>query len=337
VLFPAFRSAEPALFAGLRLEMKRGSRGWGRRTTRRSCHPQRRPTRQDAKPWQLRLARFAAADPQKARDLRYERRSHRCGRQVIRRTLQGAATQKRTLGDLDLLRRGTLMGSARIAMQSRFGFVWATARPIVLVACILVPVIRGDGKPQAIRVLKVSDGITFRMGAVTAYRIVHPDMGAKKLTLNYSTSEPGHEFAQHVHDNSDDTFLVLQGQMDVRHGDSRRPVRAGQAVFVPAGQVHGTITTGPGTVSISFQCPPDFSCTQEPAILHGQAPRHRRGRSHLERSRSWTLPIAMGSSPFLRWDRSGERSRIASCGQRSLSTAWSTRAESNWCSYGRGR
>ncbi|MFN0165384.1 MAG: cupin domain-containing protein [Bryobacteraceae bacterium] len=117
---------------------------------------------------------------------------------------------------------------------------------------------QGADEAGTLRVLKVTDGITFRMGAVTAYRIVHPGMGAKRLTLNYSTSEPGHEFAQHVHDQSDDTFLVLQGQMDVRQGDSRKPVRVGQAVFVPAGQIHGTITTGAGTVSISFQCPPDL-------------------------------------------------------------------------------
>jgi mannose-6-phosphate isomerase-like protein (cupin superfamily) len=147
---------------------------------------------------------------------------------------------------------------ARIAMQRLSGLIWVMARLTGVVACVVVLVLHGADKPPTIRVLKLSDGITFRMGAVTAYRIIHPDMGAKKLTLNYSTSEPGHEFAQHVHDNSDDTFLVLQGQMDLRQGNFRRPVRAGQAVFVPAGQIHGTITTGAGTVSISFQCPPDF-------------------------------------------------------------------------------
>ena len=138
----------------------------------------------------------------------------------------------------------------------RSGFFCLT---LGLLACGLVaPIAKGAEEPGTLRVLKISDGLTFRMGAVNAYRIVHPGMGAKKLTLNYSTSEPGHEFAQHVHDQSDDTFMVLQGQMDLRQGDSRKPVRVGQAVFVPAGQIHGTITTGAGTVSISFQCPPDL-------------------------------------------------------------------------------
>ena len=44
----------------------------------------------------------------------------------------------------------------------------------------------------------------------------------------------------------------------MRQGDSRRPLPAGHAAFVPAGQIHGTITTGSGPATlISFQCPPD--------------------------------------------------------------------------------
>ena len=98
------------------------------------------------------------------------------------------------------------------------------------------------------------------MGKVDSRRILHPDMGAKRITLNWAVSEPGHEFPQHVHDYSDDTFLVLQGQVDVRQGDSRKPLPAGQAAFVPSKQIHGTITTGTGTaILISFQCPPDLA------------------------------------------------------------------------------
>jgi mannose-6-phosphate isomerase-like protein (cupin superfamily) len=52
---------------------------------------------------------------------------------------------------------------------------------------------------------------------------------------------------------------VLQGQVDVRQGDSRKPLPAGQAAFVPSKQIHGTVTTGTGTaILISFQCPPDL-------------------------------------------------------------------------------
>lgn len=115
-------------------------------------------------------------------------------------------------------------------------------------------------QPAAIRVLKLSDAVPFKMGKVDSRRILHPDMGAKRITLNWAVSEPGHEFPQHVHDYSDDTFLVLQGQVDVRQGDSRKLLPTGQAAFVPSKQVHGTITTGTGTaILISFQCPPDLA------------------------------------------------------------------------------
>jgi quercetin dioxygenase-like cupin family protein len=112
---------------------------------------------------------------------------------------------------------------------------------------------------QTIRVIRFAEGEPFQMGKVTSRRILHPGIGAKMTSFNYSVSQNGAEFAQHVHDISDDTILVLQGQMELRQGDSRVPYRAGQCAFVPAGQIHGTITTGSGdTVMISFQTPPDL-------------------------------------------------------------------------------
>jgi mannose-6-phosphate isomerase-like protein (cupin superfamily) len=112
---------------------------------------------------------------------------------------------------------------------------------------------------QSVRVLRYADGKPYQMGNVTSRRIVHPDMGAKRLTLNYSISQPGAEFSQHVHDHSDDTILVLAGQAVLRQGDSRTPIEAGKCAFVPAGQIHGTVTTGTGeTTMISWQTPPDL-------------------------------------------------------------------------------
>ena len=109
-----------------------------------------------------------------------------------------------------------------------------------------------------VRVLKLDDGRRFVMGKVDSRRLLHPEMGARLLTLNYSVFEPGVEFPQHVHPVSDDIFLVLQGQCAVRQGDRRTPLLVGQAVFIPAGQIHGGIATGEGTsILISFQVPPD--------------------------------------------------------------------------------
>jgi quercetin dioxygenase-like cupin family protein len=112
---------------------------------------------------------------------------------------------------------------------------------------------------QPVRVIRFSEGKPFQMGEVTSRRIVHPGIGAKKTTLNYSVSKPGAEFAQHVHDYSDDTILVLQGEVNLRQGSSLRLFRAGECAFVPTGQIHGTVTAGTGeAIMISFQNPPDL-------------------------------------------------------------------------------
>ena len=112
---------------------------------------------------------------------------------------------------------------------------------------------------QNVRVIRFSESDPFRMGEVTSRRIVHPGLGAKKTTLNLSISQPGAEFAQHVHDISDDTILVLQGEVNLRQGDSLRLFKAGECAFVPTGQIHGTVTAGTGdAVMISFQNPPDL-------------------------------------------------------------------------------
>ena len=122
---------------------------------------------------------------------------------------------------------------------------------VLLLAC--------SAQAQSIRVIKFADSQPFRMGEVTSNRIVHPGIGAKKTTLNYSVSKPGNEFAQHVHDYSDDTILVLEGEVDLRQGDTKRRFKAGECAFVPTGQIHGTVTAGTGeAIMISFQNPPDL-------------------------------------------------------------------------------
>ena len=47
--------------------------------------------------------------------------------------------------------------------------------------------------------------------------------------------------------------------MNLRQGDSLHLFKAGECAFVPAGQIHGTVTAGTSdAVMISFQTPPDL-------------------------------------------------------------------------------
>src|SRR6266446_8834554 len=130
-------------------------------------------------------------------------------------------------------------------------------RSILLIA--VVTALAHHATAQNIRVVRFSESEPFRMGDVTSRRIIHPGLGAKKTTLNLSVSKPGAEFAQHVHDYSDDTILVLDGEVNLRQGDSLHLFKAGECAFVPTGQIHGTVTAGTGDATmISFQNPPDL-------------------------------------------------------------------------------
>ncbi len=118
-------------------------------------------------------------------------------------------------------------------------------------------------------------GRAFRMGKGSNWRIAHPEMGARRLTLNHGLHEPGQEFTQHLHDESEDMIVVLEGGGSVRQGDVYTPIEAGEGIFVPVGEVHGTVNdSGAPARLISFQSPPD------PALYAGKR-EHAAGASPL--------------------------------------------------------
>lgn len=120
----------------------------------------------------------------------------------------------------------------------------------------------GAVNTQSARVLKFDEGREFRTGHAVPKRIVHPEMEARQITLDYSSMAVGQEFSQHVHDNSDDTVVYLEGQADLLQGDSRCHLKAGQIVFVPVAQIHGITTMENGGEMISSKTLSDMSFTR---------------------------------------------------------------------------
>jgi mannose-6-phosphate isomerase-like protein (cupin superfamily) len=107
-------------------------------------------------------------------------------------------------------------------------------------------------------ILNLYSGEAFQMGRGKNWRVIHPDMGAKQLTLNHGLHAPDQEFTQHVHGETEDMIVALEGGGSLRQGDRYTPIKAGEAVFVPGGEVHGTVnTSGKEARLISFQSPPD--------------------------------------------------------------------------------
>ncbi len=98
------------------------------------------------------------------------------------------------------------------------------------------------------------------MGKGKNWRVVHPDMGSTQITLNHGLHAPGQEFTQHYHDASEDAIVVLEGGGAVRQGGVYTPIAAGDLIFVPVREVHGTVnTTSNKARLISFQSPPDMA------------------------------------------------------------------------------
>ena len=110
------------------------------------------------------------------------------------------------------------------------------------------------------QILNLESGTPFTMGKGQNWRVVHPDMGSKQLTLNHGLHASGQEFTQHYHDYSEDAIVVLEGGGAIRQGNVYTPIRAGDLIFVPAGEIHGTVnTTDKQARLISFQSPPDMA------------------------------------------------------------------------------
>jgi mannose-6-phosphate isomerase-like protein (cupin superfamily) len=98
------------------------------------------------------------------------------------------------------------------------------------------------------------------MGKGKNWSVLNPNVGAEFITLNHGIHLPGHEFTQHLHDDSEDVIIVLEGEVQLRQGDIYTPLAVGEAAFIPASEVHGTVNNSKERARlISFQLPPDLA------------------------------------------------------------------------------
>jgi quercetin dioxygenase-like cupin family protein len=101
------------------------------------------------------------------------------------------------------------------------------------------------------------DGKPCSMGDTQSTVLVSPAMGARHVTFNYIRYGPNAEFPQHRHEQSEDVFLVLEGSGWLKEGSKLTPIGPGDVIFVPPGEVHGTVAGPQGMVVVSSQGPPD--------------------------------------------------------------------------------
>lgn len=71
-----------------------------------------------------------------------------------------------------------------------------------------------------------------------------PALGSHGISMFESLVPPGGEAFVHVHDEYEEAFYVLAGEIELRMGDQTVTGKAGASVFVPAGVVHGFTNRG---------------------------------------------------------------------------------------------
>ena len=109
------------------------------------------------------------------------------------------------------------------------------------------------------KIVKMTEGEPFDMGAGDTRRVIGPHTGAKHLTFNYARFGPGQAFAQHIHEGSEDLILVLEGDGVIRLDDQEFPIEAGDVIHVSVGEYHGTVAGPNGMVAVSVQAPIDHA------------------------------------------------------------------------------
>jgi quercetin dioxygenase-like cupin family protein len=94
-----------------------------------------------------------------------------------------------------------------------------------------------------------------------ARMIVWPGNGAWTATMNYVRMRPGEENSPHIHAESEDTIVILEGRGsidDLTHGETHE-FRAGDVIHVPTGLRHAVrANRGENVVSVGGPCPADL-------------------------------------------------------------------------------
>ena len=104
--------------------------------------------------------------------------------------------------------------------------------------------------------------------------VVWLGVGAETANMNYVRMEPGEANVPHIHEYSEDTIFILQGEGTIRDFDNDRVLefRAGQAIHVPPGVKHAVAADrGVEVVSVGGPAPADKPLLRRAGVLADEA------------------------------------------------------------------
>ena len=85
--------------------------------------------------------------------------------------------------------------------------------------------------------------------------IVNAAAGSEALTMGEVTIQPNTRIPRHIHPNTEEAMIVLEGTLDVVLGQQRMTVGPGHTILAPAGTTHGFVNRYDGPARILFVFP----------------------------------------------------------------------------------
>ena len=71
--------------------------------------------------------------------------------------------------------------------------------------------------------------------------LVDAEQGSQSLKMGELTIAPQSRVPRHIHPNTEEAMIVLEGTLDVLLGRERKTIGPGHTVLAPAGTVHGFV------------------------------------------------------------------------------------------------
>lgn len=82
--------------------------------------------------------------------------------------------------------------------------------------------------------------------------LIGPDEGAPRFIMRRFFLAAGGRIPTHRHDTIEHEQVIIRGEMTIGLDDAAHTVRAGDAIFIPAGTAHWY--ENPGTEEVEFLC-----------------------------------------------------------------------------------
>jgi mannose-6-phosphate isomerase-like protein (cupin superfamily) len=94
------------------------------------------------------------------------------------------------------------------------------------------------------------------------FRFVSPDIGSEEFMAGITIFEPGEASSYHVHQDSEEINLVLEGSGLLVSEGEETPFEAGQAMWMPKGVHHQHRNTGAGPLKLFWVYTPQAPLPQ---------------------------------------------------------------------------